>query len=385
MSDVPELAALLSRATELEAALSAAVAAQQDGVGDGTALSYAAQRLQRSVIRPLDEALARSASDEQGAPKPPAREGRRSDADSAALLAGEPLWRLALDATRLRLRPGLPTEVQEATAALQELACQFAPPEADGLAGRLTELKGIQAELPCQIQSQADGPYLVTNVENLTNWLGQRLPTRPQMALCRCGQSAIKPLCDGTHAEIGFTAEKDPKRVPDRRDTYVGQQVTILDNRGICQHSGSALIAWRPCSTSGRSRSSRRAAGGWTRSSARCATAHPAHSASQSMAVEAREQGRLHDKREPAIEVSNDGPYRVTGGIALGDSEGDDEPRNAGRLARALRAVPVRPLTEQAILQRHALVRRLQGPAARPRSRADDLRVVRRPACADAR
>ena len=24
----------------------------------------------------------------------------------------------------------------------------------------------------------------------------------------------------------------------DRRDTYVGQQVTILDNRGICQHSG---------------------------------------------------------------------------------------------------------------------------------------------------
>ena len=31
---------------------------------------------------------------------------------------------------------------------------------------------------------------------------------------------------------------KDPKRVPDRSDTYVGQQFTILDNRGHCQHSG---------------------------------------------------------------------------------------------------------------------------------------------------
>ena len=26
--------------------------------------------------------------------------------------------------------------------------------------------------------------------------------------------------------------------MPDQRDTYPGQQVTIFDNRGICQHSG---------------------------------------------------------------------------------------------------------------------------------------------------
>src|SRR6202007_3259642 len=44
--------------------------------------------------------------------------------------------------------------------------------------------------------------------------------------------------CDGSCAENGFTDAKDPKRVPDRRDTYEGQQLTIYDNRGICQHSG---------------------------------------------------------------------------------------------------------------------------------------------------
>jgi len=32
----------------------------------------------------------------------------------------------------------------------------------------------------------------------------------------------------------------------------------------------------------------------------------------------------------PSIEVSKDGPYRITGGIPLMDEQGDDEPRNAG-------------------------------------------------------
>ncbi|MEJ7744232.1 MAG: (4Fe-4S)-binding protein [Nocardioidaceae bacterium] len=48
----------------------------------------------------------------------------------------------------------------------------------------------------------------------------------------------IKPTCDGACHRIGFTTAKDPNRVADRRDSYVGQSVTVLDNRGTCQHSG---------------------------------------------------------------------------------------------------------------------------------------------------
>ena len=33
-------------------------------------------------------------------------------------------------------------------------------------------------------------------------------PERAVVALCRCGASSIKPLCDGTHKLIGFTTEK---------------------------------------------------------------------------------------------------------------------------------------------------------------------------------
>ncbi|WP_295627806.1 CDGSH iron-sulfur domain-containing protein [uncultured Corynebacterium sp.] len=33
-------------------------------------------------------------------------------------------------------------------------------------------------------------------------------PERTVVALCRCGASSIKPLCDGTHKLIGFTTEK---------------------------------------------------------------------------------------------------------------------------------------------------------------------------------
>src|SRR5687767_7004472 len=82
-----------------------------------------------------------------------------------------------------------------------------------------------------------DGPYEVNDLANFSNRKGP-IETRPTMWLCRCGGSANKPFCDGTHKKIGFSSARLDGRVPDKRDNYEREGITIHDNRGICSHSG---------------------------------------------------------------------------------------------------------------------------------------------------
>ncbi|MDE3132847.1 MAG: CDGSH iron-sulfur domain-containing protein [Acidobacteriota bacterium] len=215
--------------------------------------------------------------------------------------------------------------MQEATAALQDLACSLVGDPADA-AARLDALRSAQSELPSTIRAETDGPYLVTNVERLTNWLGEPLPTRPQMALCRCGASQHKPFCDGTHAEVGFSGAKDPKRVPDRRDTYVGQQVTVLDNRGICQHSGFCTDRLASVFRIGQEPFVA-ASGGRMDEIIRAVRDCPSGALSYAIdGVEERDAVDRHGTREPSIEVTKDGPCRIVGAIALTDGEGAQQP-----------------------------------------------------------
>ena len=201
------------------------------------------------------------------------------------------------------------------------------------------------------------------------------------LALCRCGASATKPSCDGACATSGFTDDKDPKRVPDQRDTYPGTQVTIFDNRGICQHSG---LCTDRAPTAFRTSAEPFVAPSGARLDELIRAVRNCPSGALSLAFDRTEERDLadwHGTRERAIEVTQDGPYRVTGGIPLTGADGAAVPRAQGSSLRALRPLPLRPLAEQAVLQRHALVRRVPrpGPARRP----DPVRVGRRPARAD--
>jgi CDGSH-type Zn-finger protein/truncated hemoglobin YjbI/ferredoxin len=186
----------------------------------------------------------------------------------------------------------------------------------------------LDAPLPCAIQAQTNGPYLVTNAANFFNWLGERIPAQPQMELCRCGASATKPFCDGSHARINFTDQKDPRRIADREDTYRGEQVTILDNRSTCAHSGFCTdrlasvfhLGEEPFVTPSGARMD---------DIIRAVRACP--SGALSYAIDGREaRDHVDAKRQPAIEVSRDGPYRITGAIPLIDGDGNPEPRNQG-------------------------------------------------------
>jgi CDGSH-type Zn-finger protein/truncated hemoglobin YjbI/ferredoxin len=293
---------------------------------DRELLGDAAARLRRSVIGPLERASAvPQAGAAAGTERAPTDPGDGEPARSPR----ERLWELARETTVLRTDPGASNELLEATAALQDLAYRFAlAADPESARSRLSELRAIQAELPRAVRAARNGPYLVTNAERLVSWLGVPLPSLPQMALCRCGASALKPFCDGAHAEVGFTDEKDPERVLDRRDTYVGQQVTIFDNRGTCAHSGFCSDRLR---TVFRPDQEPFVAPSGGRMDEIIAAVRACPSGALSFALdghEAREQ--VDQEREQAIEVSKDGPYRVTGGLPLEDAAGNPERRNEG-------------------------------------------------------
>lgn len=62
-----------------------------------------------------------------------------------------------------------------------------------------------EPDYPLQIAAIDDGPLWVTGGVPVTTSDGTELERRERVTLCRCGASANKPLCDGSHKEAGFT------------------------------------------------------------------------------------------------------------------------------------------------------------------------------------
>lgn len=57
-----------------------------------------------------------------------------------------------------------------------------------------------------------DGSLRVEGPVKLVDAEGSEFQTKPIFSLCRCGASANKPFCDGSHNKIGFkAANRAPK------------------------------------------------------------------------------------------------------------------------------------------------------------------------------
>lgn len=57
------------------------------------------------------------------------------------------------------------------------------------------------------IRIRDNGPLVIEGSFNLADAEGNPLPTvsaKPAIALCRCGASANKPFCDGSHKACAF-------------------------------------------------------------------------------------------------------------------------------------------------------------------------------------
>jgi CDGSH-type Zn-finger protein len=162
------------------------------------------------------------------------------------------------------------------------------------------------------IECKLNGPYIVKDLDNLRDSRGTSLPATPVMALCRCGGSASKPFCDGTHRKNGFSGTKVHDASADERDHYPGQRVTIHDNRTICAHAGRC--------TEGLASVFRHGSRPWIDAdgaplTAIIETVRKCPSGALSYSIDGDEHRDL--QRAPAITVTRDGPYAVTGGVQL--------------------------------------------------------------------
>ena len=167
------------------------------------------------------------------------------------------------------------------------------------------------------IKPAENGPLLVKNLTDLANSKGENLETKAVTALCRCGQSANKPYCDGTHNKTGFTSENMADRDRDKREDYAGKQIVIHDNRAICAHVGKCTDGLP---------------GVWRMGQEPWIDPDGADVAAIISIIEQCPSGALsytlvddpasaETADECRIEVSKDGPYYVHGPVDLGDAE----------------------------------------------------------------
>lgn len=161
-------------------------------------------------------------------------------------------------------------------------------------------------------------PQIVANIESAD---GEPIKAVAKVALCRCGGSKNKPLCDGSHVALKFSSQNGGNDAtpspPDKRKNYVGKEITIHDNRRTCSHSAECIrnlesvfqLGQRPWINADGDEVSR-----IIEAIRKCPSGALSYSAG---GIEHRDD---KDAR-PKVIVSKNGPYHVTGGIELAGTE----------------------------------------------------------------
>ena len=161
------------------------------------------------------------------------------------------------------------------------------------------------------IEIRQDGPYAVQGLAALTDAAGKAIACAGSVKLCRCGGSASKPFCDGTHRRNGFSGARIADGSADKVRSYAGPGITIHDNRSICAHAAHC--------TAGLDTVFRYGMRPWIDAAAapvqriveavrRCP--------SGALTCTIDGAGPADEVSPPAITVTKDGPYAVTG-VAL--------------------------------------------------------------------
>jgi len=193
-----------------------------------------------------------------------------------------------------------------------------------------------------------DGPYLVegsvpiarqTIVANAAGssvgWRqGEELETNATCALCRCGASANKPFCDGSHLRVGFDGTETASREPyvTQAAEQVGPTLILTDVQSLCAFARFCDVAgqvWNLVEQDGPE-----AAQLTTREAGLCP-------AGRLVAWDRGTDKALEPELDPSIGIVEDptegvaGPIWVRGGIPISSADGQSyEIRNRVTLCR---------------------------------------------------
>ena len=193
------------------------------------------------------------------------------------------------------------------------------------------------------ITIKENGPYIVSGAVPLVRkrpivsehgeplgWgPGRQIDDGVAYALCRCGGSANKPYCDGTHAGDDFdgTETADPASYAERSTELGGTGLTVRDDRSICEHAGfcgnQVTNAWEMVSQTDDT---------IVRSQV-IAMVERCPSGALTYSVEP--EGEVEPDLATQVAVVADGPLWVTGGVPIERSDGQAmERRNRVTLCR---------------------------------------------------
>jgi CDGSH-type Zn-finger protein len=166
------------------------------------------------------------------------------------------------------------------------------------------------------IDCKPDGPYLVKGLADLRSSDGRSLAVQPVVALCRCGGSANKPFCDGTHQRNGFSgARASAAAAGAQRASYRASGITIHDDRALCAHAGRC--------TDGLAAVFKYGSEPWIDAAgadvaAIVETIRRCPSGALSYTLDRPEPPAPAEA--PCVVVTKNGPYAVSGGIGLADA-----------------------------------------------------------------
>jgi CDGSH-type Zn-finger protein/ferredoxin len=131
-----------------------------------------------------------------------------------------------------------------------------------------------------------------------------------EVFLCRCGESASKPYCDGAHVAAGFDGEN---RTPeDRLQEYGTPALTVHFNRSICSGAGECVRSLPEVFVSGQKdwiHPDRADVSEVIDTIKRCP--------SGALTYTLDDRHHLREEQEVTVKISRNGPYYITGPVQM--------------------------------------------------------------------